>query len=343
MKNKKLISYLAALIICLSVLSPAFAVVSQSDSFYVADYANVLDSSTEQEIINYNGALETQCQGAQIVVVTVDYLDGMNCDEYAYQLFNDWGVGSQSENNGMLLLLAVQENKAWLAYGLGLNSDLSSTEVDNLLDEYFWDKFDAAKYDDAVTSLFNALLKWYDTKYSSNVVNSEQQSTDTDSYSNGSNNSGYVYQPKSNSYSGGSGSGVRSIIIIGIIIVVLIIIFGSGNNRRRYSGNGGSWLPWALLFGSAFSNRRRRNNPPPPDWNGNRWNGGFDGPRAGFDNRPNPNPNRGDFGNFGGFGGGSGHGGGGHSSGFGGGRSGGFGGGSGHGGGGFSGGGGGRR
>ena len=338
MKNKKLISYLAALIICLSVLSPAFAVVSQSDSFYVADYANVLDSSTEQEIINYNGALETQCQGAQIVVVTVDYLDGMNCDEYAYQLFNDWGVGSQSDNNGMLLLLAVQENKAWLAYGLGLNSDLSSTEIDNLLDEYFWDKFDAAKYDDAVTSLFNALLKWYDTKYSSNVVGSEQQSTDTDSYSDGSNSSsGYVYQPKSNSYSGGSGSGVRSIIIIGIIIVVLIIIFGSGNNRRRYGGNGGSWLPWALLFGSAFSNRRRRNNPPPPDWNGNRRNGGFDGPRAGFDNRPNPNPYRGDFGNFGGFGGG------GHSSGFGGGRSGGFGGGSGHGGGGFSGGGGGRR
>ena len=85
--------------------------------------------STEQMIIDYNGALEYHCQGAQVVVVTVDYLDGMYSDAYAYQLFNDWGVGSSEYNNGMLLLLAVQENKAWLAYGLGLTSVIDSNDV----------------------------------------------------------------------------------------------------------------------------------------------------------------------------------------------------------------------
>ena len=66
--------FLAAAVLCV----PALAVVDKSDSFYVADYANVLSADTESTIINDNGALEKQCNGAQIVVVTVDYLDGMN-------------------------------------------------------------------------------------------------------------------------------------------------------------------------------------------------------------------------------------------------------------------------
>ena len=107
---KKTFSFILALCLFLSLGVSAFAVVDQSESFYGADYSNVLSNDTEQMIINYNGSLEQQCQGAQIVVVTVDYLDGMYSDEYAYQLFNDWGVGSADYNNGMLLLLAIQEN-----------------------------------------------------------------------------------------------------------------------------------------------------------------------------------------------------------------------------------------
>ena len=106
---KNFFAFLTALVLMLSLGVSAYAVVDKSDSFYVADYANVLSADTEQRICDYNGALEQQCNGAQIVVVTVDYLGGMYCDEYAYQLFNDWGVGSSEYNNGMLLLLAVQE------------------------------------------------------------------------------------------------------------------------------------------------------------------------------------------------------------------------------------------
>ena len=129
MKSKRFLSLISAFVLLLALAVPAHAVVSQSFGFYCADYANVLSADTEQMIIDYNGALEQQCRGAQLVVVTVDYLDGMYCDEYAYQLFNDWGVGSGQYNNGMLLLLAVEESKAWLAYGLGLNSEISSDRV----------------------------------------------------------------------------------------------------------------------------------------------------------------------------------------------------------------------
>ncbi len=292
MKNKRFLSFVSALLLLLALTVPAHAVVSQSSSFYCADYANVLSSDTEQTIINYNGALEQQCSGAQIVVVTVDYLGGMNSDEYAYKLFNDWGVGSSQYNNGMLLLLAVEENKAWLAYGLGLNTELSSNDVDSLLEKYFWDDFDAEKYDQAVTKLFKALLKWYDDFYDSNVLNSGKVSS--------SNN----YQ-QYNSANNGSTSTFKMIIEIIILILILNAIFGG----RRRVGDGGrrstSWLPWFLLFSSRRSGGNRRGGGDFGGFSGRGGRGGFGGgSRGGFGG-----------GDRGGFGGGIGRGGGGFSGG----------------------------
>ena len=282
---KKILSFLFALCLCLSVSVSAFAVVDRSESFYVADYSNVLSNDTEQMIINYNGSLEQQCQGAQIVVVTVDYLDGMYSDEYAYQLFNDWGVGSADYNNGMLLLLAVQENKAWLAYGLGLNSLIDSDQVDSLLDQYFWKDFDRGNYDEAVTSLFNALLVWYDEQYDAQVVQSGSSVTSGQEYNAGYNQPGLW---ENLSYA------LRSIIKLLTVIAVLSLIFGGGGRRR----GGGSWLPWFLLFNS-WNNNRRRGPWDDDHRDGPRGPGGFGG---------------GGFGG-GGFGGGSGFGGGGFSGG----------------------------
>lgn len=291
---KKILTFLFAAALALSLGVSAYAVVEQSDSFYVADYANVLSAETEQKICDYNGALEQQCSGAQIVVVTVDYLDGMYCDDYAYELFNSWGVGSAQYNNGMLLLLAVQENKAWLAYGLGLNSVLSSDAVDNLLEEFFWEDFDNGKYDDAVNSLFDALLSWYDNNYGSAVEQSGSAANSGTNYYNGYNDG---YNSAQSNRSNGIGATLRTIIIV-LVIFCLLNPFGG----RR---GGSSWLPWLCLFNNMPRGSRRNG------WDDNdRWpprgGGGFGGFGGG----------RGGHGGFGGgFGGGSGRGGGGFSGG----------------------------
>ena len=321
MKMKRFFALIAAVLLCVSLRSPAYAIVDKSDSFYVADYSNVLSGETEQMIINYNGSLEQQCQGAQIVVVTVDYLDGMYSDEYAYQLFNDWGVGSSEYNNGMLLLLAIQENKAWLAYGLGLNSQLDTNKVDDMLNEYFWADFDKGKYDDAVTKLFNALLDWYDTQYGSETASSGTSQLIPET------SVGYSYgRPQANTYHRSVLSRmISSLITLCIIGFVIGGLFGRSNrNYNSYNRNSGgsSWLLWLLYFGSRAARRNRfdrfdrydnHNWPPHDNFGGN--------PRGGFGNHGGFGGNgRGGFGGFrgggrGGFGGGSGRGGGGFSGG----------------------------
>jgi hypothetical protein len=144
--------------------------VDATPEFYVADYAGVLTSATKKNIIDSNGnrdnGLEALCDGAQIVVVTIKYLDdGMKSDEYAKQLFSDWGVGSGSANNGMLLLLVTEEKKGWLEIGSGIRSYWPEDKIESYLNDYFWDDVDAERYDAAMNNILEPLFSWYAEHY----------------------------------------------------------------------------------------------------------------------------------------------------------------------------------
>ena len=54
----------------------AFAIVSPTDKFYVNDFADVIDTSVEEHTVNMSALIEKKT-GAQIVVVTVDSLEGI--------------------------------------------------------------------------------------------------------------------------------------------------------------------------------------------------------------------------------------------------------------------------
>ena len=154
------------LVLCLLTLTlPAFAMVEQSESFYVADEADVLSPDAEETLIALNGELEYYCSGAQFVVVTTEYLDGMYADEYAAELFYAWGIGSAEENNGMLLLLAPGENKGWLSVGAGLTASFTDDLAGKYMDDYLWTDFDAGRYEEGVLSITKAIAEWYAEYY----------------------------------------------------------------------------------------------------------------------------------------------------------------------------------
>ena len=100
--KKKLIGIIMLILYILAFYYPTFAIVSQTSQFYVNDYANVLTPQTEQYIINSNIELNNKTK-AQVVVVTVNSLEGMTIEEYATELFRKFGIGDKEKNNGVLL------------------------------------------------------------------------------------------------------------------------------------------------------------------------------------------------------------------------------------------------
>jgi len=145
------------LALILALVPASAAVVQPSASYYVTDEAGVISSETEAYIVSMNGELEYACDGAQIVVVAVDFLDGMDIEDYCYRLFSDWQIGSASEDNGVLLLLAIGEENYWCMQGTGLINSLSSGTIDDILWNYLEPDFAVGNYDAGVRSVFDAL------------------------------------------------------------------------------------------------------------------------------------------------------------------------------------------
>lgn len=169
--NKWMRPVLFVLLLALT-LAPAslgFDVVEPSSGFYAADYADVLSQETEDYIINCNNSLFAQT-GAQLVVVTIDFLNGTDIESYSTKLFNQWKIGDEEKQNGLLVLLAVGEQDYWATQGSGVSAaGLTGSLIDDYLNNYLEPDFKEARYDAGVRKLFDALIDWYERYYSITV------------------------------------------------------------------------------------------------------------------------------------------------------------------------------
>lgn len=150
---------LALLALCL--LAPAAlarpAVPERPENLYVADYAQVLETSTVNAIVRENESLFNET-GAEIVIVTVDFLDGWDIADYAMEIGNQWGVGSEERQNGIVLLLAIGEDNYWATVSKGLENYISDGVLGDLLADYLEPQFAKGNYDQGVRDVFGALL-----------------------------------------------------------------------------------------------------------------------------------------------------------------------------------------
>lgn len=248
------------LCICLLALpcALAFDVVEQSDSFYVADYADVILPETENYIVAYNNSLASQT-GAQLVVVTVDFLDGADIEEYSTKLFNEWGIGDAEKNNGLLVLLAVGEQEYWATQGSGLSSAMTSSLLGDYLYNYLETDFAAAQYDAGVKKLFDALMGWYSRYYNVELVQQENVVTPPEGMETlpPPTQNDPLQEPER------SGAGVIGrvfstifvcILVLAVVVALIVTVPRTVYLRRRgyhYS-----------VFNRAFWSARHR--PPPP-------------------------------------------------------------------------------
>jgi uncharacterized protein len=86
---------------------------------YVSDFAGVVDPAGRARVESYCAAIE-RATGAQMALVTVSSLEGEPIEDVANTIFRAWGVGQKGKNEGVLLLLAVNDRRSRLEVGYGL-------------------------------------------------------------------------------------------------------------------------------------------------------------------------------------------------------------------------------
>jgi uncharacterized protein len=199
---------------------------------YVNDYAKVIDSDSSQYIFSVGKELEDKT-GAQATVIVINSLEGETIEAYANGIFREWGIGQKDKNNGLLILLSMEEKQWRVEVGTGLEGAVTDIYSSRMMNEIAVPKFKQNQYGpglrEAYSVLADNIAKEYNVTLEKNISVPRYVEEDNSASS----------APKGNGF-----------LIIGVIIFALLdFIFNRGRLTR---------FIFKLLFWSSILGRGGR-------------------------------------------------------------------------------------
>jgi uncharacterized protein len=233
----------------------------------VNDFASIL-SATEAQRIEEALVAFSDSTSNQIVIVSVNSLEGLDKAQFAYNIGAEWKVGQDEFNNGVVILIKPkkgnEKGEAFIVTGYGLEGALPDAICKRIVEQEMIPRFRDEDYFGGVIAALNVIMPIAAGEYTS------------DEYA------------ASSAQEGGIAAAV--LVIIFVIAVAVISAASKKGGGGNYGGGGkkGPGLAELLLLGSLLSGGRGRSGG---------FGGGFGG-SGGFGG--------GGFGGFGGggFGGG---------------------------------------
>lgn len=237
---------------------------------YVMDSEGVISDDTKAYIDAMNASLFGQT-GAQIAFEIIDTTGNEDIALYTEKEFDRLGVGSAERNNGVLLVLALENyynGQPGGDYYMGWGSGWSSGEqqsLQSILWTYMEDDFAAGRYDAAVRGTFDALVDYmaegYGVTVKENYIPAVGQSYQSLSGGYGIESHGYVAP--------GVGAVLGTMIALLVVLLILWVIgdyFRYSRYRRRYL-RPGMGIPTVTYYPVFWGRPRRRpviihNHPP---------------------------------------------------------------------------------
>jgi len=102
----------------------------------VVDLAGIIDDSVQARLNRYLRELE-QKTSAQMAILTVKSLQGQSLEEFSITIAHDkWKLGQKGKDNGILLVIAVNEREYRIEVGYGLEAILPDSLVGSIGRQY---------------------------------------------------------------------------------------------------------------------------------------------------------------------------------------------------------------
>jgi uncharacterized protein len=220
----------------------------------VNDYADMLSESEEemleQKLLGYEDTTSTQ-----ITIVTRKNLGNYDASSYAFELGKKWGIGQKGKNNGVLILVSLEDRHSFIATGYGLEGVLPDAYVSRISDEYLKPNLKNGQYYQAFDQTTTQLFKLAAGEFKGTPKRKQDNKV----------------------------SIIPFLVFAFIFFFFVLPIFRRGRNvRRSHFGGGGGGLDWLTTFFLLNSMNRggRRDGGTWGDFTGGR--GDFGGGGGGF-------------------------------------------------------------
>lgn len=145
----------------------------------VHDEAHVLSQKTIDNLESRLKAYEDSTSN-QLAILIVPTLDGTPIEEYALHVAEKWKLGKKGKDNGVLLLIAVDDHKMRIETGSGLEGVLPDAVCSRIIRNEIAPHFRRSDYDDGVTAAIDAMIAAIGGEYKAEASDSGLQGADFD-------------------------------------------------------------------------------------------------------------------------------------------------------------------
>ena len=128
----------------------------QTDEFYVNDFANLFTEADKQVMMENAVKLAEEYDGIQVVVSTVNSLNGNQIEKYTYSMYEEYGIGKDSM--GVLILLSVEDRQVRIETGKTMQAYITDSKSGQLLDNYGMQYFRDNRFAEGLKSVQEAVI-----------------------------------------------------------------------------------------------------------------------------------------------------------------------------------------
>lgn len=130
----------------------------------VNDFARIFSEKEIQKITSLIVKLE-KLTSTEISVVTIDSLDGKTLEKFATDLFNEWGIGKEDKNNGILFIINIADNSFRIEVGKGVENIITPGFISYTSEKYIIPNFKNNRFGNgtyfAITDIFAEIYRDY--------------------------------------------------------------------------------------------------------------------------------------------------------------------------------------
>lgn len=124
---------------------------------HVVDLAGIIDDNVEAQLNSYLKELE-QKTTAQVVVLTIQTLEGEDIESFSLRIAERWKLGQKGKDNGLLITVALQDRRYRFEVGYGLEAILPDSLVGSIGRQYLVPYFMKGEYTTGIVKAVQAVV-----------------------------------------------------------------------------------------------------------------------------------------------------------------------------------------
>ena len=168
----------AIFFVCFLTFPTSLFALPQPDG-YVNDYENILKN--KEEIESKVSEFEEQT-GIEIAVVTIADFDDSSLEDYAVRIFEEWGIGKEGEDNGVLVLVSKEQRQSRIEVGYGLEPILTDGITGRIQDVAMVPNFQEGRYSEGINEGVDMIIGILSGEEVAQVTTAVNENAETEAF-----------------------------------------------------------------------------------------------------------------------------------------------------------------